>query len=278
MSISLMSLVFYADIPDLEYIHQGFRKVSGEPFKKNIKVTGASSKSVLLAYADHAQDDGGSAYPSVSRLMVKTGLSRVSITRAKQALVKAGYMTKVGKSERDTDSVVINIDKLNLLQNNDWSPFRASKPSLPSVVNPVYQEGSKPSLPESSVLNPSSKPLKEGRAAPNNNGAKPKPKKKRDPLLDHPAIIEYREIARFHVPIVWRERVVEAVGDNVDLWKSVVFDWIGRGYNPRNVKDMLDAFHKGGLPNKNGNGRRPMSTGSARDAEHVAGAAKYARD
>ena len=120
---------------------------------------------------------------------------------------------------------------------------------------------------------------KEGRAAPNNNGAKPKkPKKKRDPLLDHPAIIEYREIARFHVPIVWREQVVEAVGDNVDLWKSVVFDWIGRGYNPRNVKDMLDAFHKGGLPNKNGNGRRPMSTGSARDAEHVAGAAKYARD
>jgi hypothetical protein len=76
---------------------------------------------------------------------------------------------------------------------------------------------------------------------------KPKPTKERDPLLDHPAIIAYREVVKFHVPASWRQLVVNAVGDRSEDWRRLVTDWIGNGWNPRNVKGMLNAFASGGI-------------------------------
>ncbi len=85
-------------------------------------------------------------------------------------------------------------------------------------------------------------------------GAKPpKPKKKRDPLLDHPAIIAHKEIIRLHVPIIFREAVVNVVGDSpasLNKWKQTLRDWIGAGYNPKGIKNILDKF-QGGSPKKN---------------------------
>ena len=31
------------------------------------------------------------------------------------------------------------------------------------------------------------------------------------------------------------------------MWKAIVHEWIGYGYNPRNVKGMVDAFKNGGI-------------------------------
>ncbi|TET81172.1 MAG: hypothetical protein E3J37_09680 [Anaerolineales bacterium] len=70
-------------------------------------------------------------------------------------------------------------------------------------------------------------------------------KSTRDPLLDHPAIIEYRDEAHLHVPITWRKQVAETVGDDpadVQRWRTVVHDWIGRGWNKQNVKGLLEVF------------------------------------
>ena len=77
--------------------------------------------------------------------------------------------------------------------------------------------------------------------------------KKRDPLLDHPAIIDYKETAHLHVPIPWRKKVSESVGDNphnVEKWKQLIFEWIGYGWNKQNVKGMLEAFQNGGIKRK----------------------------
>ncbi len=88
-----------------------------------------------------------------------------------------------------------------------------------------------------------------------NNGAKPrtpKPKKKRDPLLDHPAIIAHKDIIRLNVPIIFREAVVNIVGDSpasLNKWKQTLRDWIGSGYNPKGIKNILDKF-QGGSPKK----------------------------
>ena len=92
MSISIMGLVFYADIPVLKYQHLIQKKKSGEQEWKVITVSSARAKSILQAYADHANDDGESAYPSISRLMIKTGLSRMAVIQGKKALVQNGYL------------------------------------------------------------------------------------------------------------------------------------------------------------------------------------------
>ena len=77
--------------------------------------------------------------------------------------------------------------------------------------------------------------------------------KPRDTRLDHPAIIAYREEAHLHVPINWRDGVIETVSQ-VDKWTELVHEWIGRGWNKRNISGMLDAYKKGGI-SKNDRGK-----------------------
>ncbi len=78
-----------------------------------------------------------------------------------------------------------------------------------------------------------------------NTNHKPKKKsRKRDPRLDHHAIISFREEYHRHVPIAWREEVVTTVKD-AELWKFIIHDWNGRGWNPTNIKGMLDVYRNG---------------------------------
>jgi hypothetical protein len=69
---------------------------------------------------------------------------------------------------------------------------------------------------------------------------------KRDPRLDHPAIIGYRELARLYVPIALRDDWIacaEKVGTEHLL--AVVKEWIAKGYNPRNVQGMMRVAREG---------------------------------
>lgn len=49
-----------------------------------------SEKLLLLCYADHANDDGLGAYPSMPTLMTKTGLTRQGLTDVRRRLVESG--------------------------------------------------------------------------------------------------------------------------------------------------------------------------------------------
>ena len=84
--------------------------------------------------------------------------------------------------------------------------------------------------------------------------------KKRDPLLDHPAIIIYREKVRRHVQTTWRQRVVDAVGDQAEAWGELVDTWVGNGWNPQNIKGMLEAFKSGGIQPRYGGTNNNQST------------------
>lgn len=70
-----------------------------------------------------------------------------------------------------------------------------------------------------------------------------KKKSGRDPRLDHPAIKTYRHFARLYVPINWRDRVIEAVGDQAEDWGKLVDAWVGLGWNPANVRGMVEAWN-----------------------------------
>jgi hypothetical protein len=55
-----------------------------------------TEKLVLLALADHAQDDGGGAYPSVATLSRKTGLSDRMVRYVLSRKSKQGLLAKTG--------------------------------------------------------------------------------------------------------------------------------------------------------------------------------------
>ncbi len=55
----------------------------------------ANQKYVLLAYADHAHDDGSHVFPSLARIAHKTGYSRDQIRRVSKELRESGLMELV---------------------------------------------------------------------------------------------------------------------------------------------------------------------------------------
>jgi len=110
MSIKVMSLVYGATIGDLKYTH-----VDGEKKEIHRNIKGSVVKSVLLAYADHANEDGRSTYPSQKLLAKKTELTTVTINNAVKALRQNEFLFDDGVSFRGTKSYIINIAKLTPL-------------------------------------------------------------------------------------------------------------------------------------------------------------------
>lgn len=156
MSVRLMSQVFDYVFPKrigYEALVYPFKREketwkiierASEPVVRQLATTGSSCKAVLLALADHANDDGKGAYPSVTTLMRKTNLERPTVISAVLALQYHLFINFVGESPRETNNYDIATDRL-------VKPFdQGGKASLPVKVNPVYQ-GGKASLPEPSL-------------------------------------------------------------------------------------------------------------------------------
>ena len=66
MSIKLMSAIFETEFRDL-------------PDEEGNTTKGSTAKLVLLALADHANDEGEGAYPGLTKMERKTALSRQTI-------------------------------------------------------------------------------------------------------------------------------------------------------------------------------------------------------
>ena len=97
-----MSAVFGATIPEVE-IKQG---------RKKRKVTTPILKLLLLAWADHANDDGEGMYPSQTTLEKKTGLAHSTVNAGIIAAKQAGYVSYVGISKKGTSEYKLDASKL----------------------------------------------------------------------------------------------------------------------------------------------------------------------
>ena len=67
-------------------------------------------KFVLLAYADHADHDGGNIYPAVDTIAKKTGYSDRSVQRVTRELVAVGLLIPEGVSKLQTNCFRIPIN------------------------------------------------------------------------------------------------------------------------------------------------------------------------
>lgn len=102
MSIKLMSAIFYHKFP--RAVVTVTRK--GQPVQKS--VFPHSQKLVALALADHANDDGEGAYPSLTTLELKTGMTRPTVSVTLRALKEQGYIKRIGLSKRDTTNYTLD--------------------------------------------------------------------------------------------------------------------------------------------------------------------------
>lgn len=63
----------------------------------------------------------------------------------------------------------------------------------------------------------------------------------RDPNLDNPSVIAYRDIAKV-TPNEVQRKVIADAAINLDLWKSKVTEWIASGWNKYNVAGMVRFY------------------------------------
>jgi len=229
MSIEIMSLVFKAEMTDLPY------KKDGKP--RNAKAS--TVKLLLLAYADHANDEGEGAYPGYDKLETKTALSRQGIADTLEAVKQNGFMVLEGLSKWNTNSYRIIKDKLKGLVkplDSDESSHLTSasqatrlKPSLNHPVKPSLKEGA---------------------------SAAPKPPK----ANDFPSNILYREVTeKYPAKSNWFTVLNFIHGVSVRLGRQPTKDdlfpfyeaWTGNGWNQYSV-NWLEYAVKGELPKMNG--------------------------
>lgn len=135
-----MSLVFEADIKDLKYMKNDEHRVA----------KASTVNCLLLAYADHANDEGEGAYPGYTRLERKTKLSRQGISNTIDACVQNKLLTFEGKSKRETNSYKLNIDLLSALNtplcesSHLTSKSQGESSGLTSKSQATLPEGVKP--------------------------------------------------------------------------------------------------------------------------------------
>ena len=102
----------------------------------------STAKSVLLALADHANDEGEGAYPGLAKMELKTALSRQCLINTYDALKYNGIILLEGTSKLGTNNYTINTQSFPKME--DGQPrllvipvTSTSQPGLPPLVNPV---------------------------------------------------------------------------------------------------------------------------------------------
>ena len=74
---------------------------------------------------------------------------------------------------------------------------------------------------------------------------------KKNPNYAHPAAEAYRDVTHYRVHHDWVDEVVDTVGDDVmeiARWRSTVRTYVGSGWNPKNIANMLRMFRQGETP------------------------------
>jgi DnaD/phage-associated family protein len=124
-----MSAIFETEFP--EYLDNG----------EGGKTRASTAKLVLLAIADHANDEGESAYPGLTRLELKTGLSRQGVVDTLKTLRHNGLITvSETPSRMGTNNYSINLGSFpSLVKPLDQSSHltSTSQATLPALVKPL---------------------------------------------------------------------------------------------------------------------------------------------
>jgi len=81
------------------------------------------------------------------------------------------------------------------------------------------------------------------------------------PAPTHAAIVTFYQTTGKKVPSEkWAKEIERRIGPDppsLQRWKNTINGWVGMGWNPRNVKGMLDFYRRNEIPGKDRNNGRP---------------------
>ena len=86
----------------------------------------------------------------------------------------------------------------------------------------------------------------------------------------HEAVRVFREETQRYPKKATQPEIENIVGrqpDDLELWRKIVHEWVALGFNPVNVRGMLECFTRRELPGKRGKASEPKSFAAIRQAK-----------
>lgn len=175
---------------------------------------------------------------SISQLEDLTGLSRQGVISGIDAAIKRGNVEKIEHETGPNEyKLVVNpLDQRADKESNNLT--RVVKTVDQQVVKLVDTQ--KKVVKETYTKEKDSRPLPKKPEVEDDDAEAEKPK-----LSQHPAVQKFREVTHRYPAKAWYQDIVDTVGDDLEEWESIVKDWVGLGWNPTNVKGMLDVKRRG---------------------------------
>lgn len=201
-----------------------------------------NEKAILLAYADHADHEGGNIYPSVGRIAWKTGYDERAVQRITKRLIDKGILMRQGEGPKRTNLYRIVVSALPIRpdykedEGGKIPPRQNSTPGIlpPSNARNVTLEGGK--IPPESSYNHPLKPS-------GGNAAE---------LRRPPTVLAYKifveETKKTCLNLQQIKAINEAVGTEsaaLDKWRDTVKAWNLAGNKLTNAGGMLDWYKTG---------------------------------
>lgn len=230
-----------------------------------------SEKLIALAYADHADHDGGNIYPALDTIAAKTCMSRRNVIRVRQKLEERGVLiaTKhaTGRAparyrmSADALAAVSRGDNLSslddALRGDNLSPHEVTTCHV-GVTNATRRGDTlspEPSLTVQRTVNRTERGAAR-RARPTLDAppaikAQPAPGKRGIPLPGEivqpdPAVAMYAALTQYEPTKLQADDIARTCTD-LALWEQVIRDRDGFGCSHRNVKAALDDYRAGGV-------------------------------
>lgn len=249
MSVTATSRIFWTKIDNLPYVDKNGKQVT---------VSGATCKLVLLAIGDVADDFGENSYQSFDTLASKSSIERRSVMRAVRALITNGFLRVEGLSRYGTNNYSIPLDKLGS------PPEKRAKNGRPKTSDPdaisgdfgaesgdCSAESDDLPSPDTSVKHPEN--IHKTSSAPK----EPPPPLKANQI---PEIILYKHTTGQYPPKPMFFTVLDAVEKvrkrlgrepTADDLRPFYEAWCKPGWNPRAVTWLTDYAATGRMPQAN---------------------------
>ncbi|MDD2765860.1 MAG: helix-turn-helix domain-containing protein [Opitutaceae bacterium] len=253
-------------------------------------IIGPYGLALYIAICRHSDRETQESYPRVKTLAKETGMSGRQVHNKLEQLCELGLLRVVSGKEAGQRNVYVLLqvypdpDKQREFAKQLGYAPRAEGCEHGAEEYAPRAEGCAPSAETSEqthLANTTNKLTEPEGDAPARAPAGKRKGKPRDPLLDHPAVIAYRDEYHYWPDTTLRPPIAEAVGDDagaVALWARILRGWHGAGWGPRNIDGMLDWFRRGEIPGTNGKGpprKHASNFGVKRQHDEYAGG-KYA--
>ena len=185
----------------------------------------------------YCQMQNGVCYASLQTLADKLKLNRRTVERHIKSLCESGYLEDTTPSLKGIPHTYRDTGRIKIMG------LVTTEIGATESTNPYDREYQPPTT-ESTIKRLLEDTESRGAAV---ASTPPPAKKKPTPL----AVRVFREKAHRYPSKSWYGEIDSVVGEkkeDLERWGDVVFNYVGMGWNPTNVKGMLEFYQRGDVP------------------------------